>query len=126
MISPELYRKHILAQDVRFFKAVGGGRMHYCGSHGSVIDWFFTNPSLTGLDYDSTYHDLWSLCERAPKNVILLADVNLDTETGKRLLSGEWPNKKNIIIHAWASSTQQGKDMYRRLKASVDKHFLTV
>ena len=45
MISPELYRKHVLPRDIRFFDNVGGGRIHYCGSAKDVIEDFFKiNP----------------------------------------------------------------------------------
>ncbi len=52
MISPEFYRDHVLARDIEFYEAIGGGRMHYCGTTDAVIDEFFKAPLITRLDVD--------------------------------------------------------------------------
>ncbi|NMB95861.1 MAG: hypothetical protein GYA02_04505 [Clostridiaceae bacterium] len=119
LISPEQYKKHVLPRDMRFIHAIGGGRMHYCGTYGKVIDEFFKNTEVTGLDYDEQYHDLWSLSERAPKHFTLLCSTNSKSDTIKRLLSGDWPGKRNIIVMVYASSVDEGKDLVKKLRKSV-------
>jgi hypothetical protein len=117
MIRPEFYRDHILPRDVRFFEAVGGGRMHYCGSPDAVIDDFFCVPAITGLDYDAQYHDLWSVAARAPARVTLLESPS--QQTLKRLLAGDWPEKRNIVLYTSATSIEEGKDLLQALQKSV-------
>ncbi|MDT8390448.1 MAG: uroporphyrinogen decarboxylase family protein [Lentisphaeria bacterium] len=121
MISPELYRKHVLPWDARFFEAIGGGRMHYCGITGGIIDDFFNVPSITGLDVDCGIHDFFALCERAPSHCVL-------TPTGafsgtslviKRLLRGDWPAKRNIIVPVSTTSIEEGKRLLERLHKSM-------
>ena len=80
MISPELYFRHVMPRDIRFFESIGGGRMHYCGITDDVIDEFFKVASITGLDVDFAYHDFYSLCERAPKRVVLLISKGLRSQ----------------------------------------------
>ena len=119
MISPELYRNHILPRDKRFMKAVGGGRVHYCGNSGKVIDEFFKIPDISGLDYTVGYHDLWSLAERAPKQLTLCYWGDPDSQTIKKLLQGDWPKKRNIIIRLNVSSAEEAKAYLKRFRQSV-------
>ena len=72
MIRPEFYLGHVLPRNVRFFDTVGGGRMHYCGITGEVIDEFFAVPSVTGLDVACSHHDFFTICDRAPRRVVIL------------------------------------------------------
>jgi hypothetical protein len=58
-------RSSVLPRDKRFLTGIGGGRMHYCGITGEIIDDFFRVPSITGLDVDWTRHDFYALCDRA-------------------------------------------------------------
>ena len=119
MISPEFYRQHVLPRDVRFFDEIGGGRVHYCGTFGEVIREFFKAPSITGLDYDCPLHDLYELCEAAPPHVTLLLYVPTHYKLFHRLISGDWPKKRNLIIHSNASSVEEGKEVLDRLCRSV-------
>ena len=119
MISPAFYRDHVLPHDLRFFEAVGGGRMHYCGSWGEVLDEFFRVPAITGLDYDGSYHDLYDVCERAPARVTLLQSVSVDSALGRRLLSGDWPRKRNLIITTSAPTVEAGRDLLARFRRSA-------
>ncbi|MRR18548.1 MAG: hypothetical protein EG826_19065, partial [Deltaproteobacteria bacterium] len=48
LISAQLYLDHVLERDMRLMKAIGGGRIHYCGTQGRVIDEFFKNPDISG------------------------------------------------------------------------------
>jgi len=121
MISPRLYREHVLQRDMRFFDSIGGGRMHYCGITGEVIDDFLRIPSLTGLDVDCAHHDFFSLCERAPERIVL-APTQSFGETSpelERLLHGDWPRKRNIVVAASAASVEAGRDLLRRLRDSM-------
>lgn len=119
MISPEMYDRFVLPQDTRLLKSIGGGRMHYCGTSGKVIGSFLKNREISGLDYDSNLHDLWALSEMVPKNVVMLQTIDIETEAGQRLLSGNWPKKRNLIIQTNASSVEEGKEIFKKLKHSV-------
>lgn len=119
MISPQLYRRHVLPRDIRFFETIGGGRMHYCGITGEIIDDFFRVPAITGLDVDCTRHDFFALCERAPERVTLIGSFGPDSQEMNRLLRGDWPRKRNLVIIASASSTEEGKHLLRQLQQGM-------
>jgi len=119
MISPDLYRRHVLPRDRRFFQEVGGGRMHYCGITGEVIDDFFRVPEISGLDFDSSRHDFFALCERAPRSLVLCpGGYGADAPEIRRLLAGDWPRKRNIIVTVWVGSMAGGRELLARLRAS--------
>lgn len=122
MISPKFYTEHILSRDIRFMKAIGGGRVHYCGTSDEVIDEFVKNPEITGLDYDGRFHSLWSLSKRVPKNSTLLQwsdPPEGQNYTITRLLKGDWPKKRNIILQANVASIEEGKELLKKLRKSV-------
>lgn len=121
MISPEMYREHVLPRDARFLDGMGGGRMHYCGITGDVIDDFFRVPSLNGLDVDVTRHDFFALCERAPEHVVLMPTGawHCDSSDIARLLKGDWPRKRNIVVFVGAYSQKEGKQLLEALRASI-------
>lgn len=117
MISPGFYSNFVLPRDIRFLRAIGGGRIHYCGSHTEVIEQFFKNPEVTGLDVDGNLHDLWQLAEKAPDNLVLA----FQSYEGKfahidRLLAGDFPNKRNIIIYSSVETIEEGKELLARLR----------
>ena len=121
MLSPEFYREHVLPHDTRFFEAVGGGRMHYCGITDAVFDEFFRVPSITGFDVDCERHDFLSLCRRAPSRCVLTSTLAFDSESAEiqELLRGHWPAKRNIIIPVAAASVEEGKRMLEKLRGSI-------
>jgi hypothetical protein len=119
MISPALYREHVLPRDIRFFDSIGGGRMHYCGITGAVIDDFLRVPSITGLDVDCNRHDFLALCNRASSRVVLLGAFSDKSPEIQRLLRGDWPVKRNIIIQVNAPSVEEGKRLLERLRGSI-------
>lgn len=121
MISPAFYREHVLPRDIRFFDAVGGGRVHYCGLAGPVMEEFFRVPSITGLDVDAARHDFFALCDRAPARVVLAPTGPFRAESPEvaRLLAGDWPRKRNWILSVWTASVEQGKILLDRLRASI-------
>jgi uroporphyrinogen-III decarboxylase len=117
LISPATYARHVLPRDVRFMEALGGGRVHYCGTHGAVIDEYFRNPWITGLDFDTRHHDLWDVAARAPKELVLL--VGADRRIADRLLAGDWPAKRNVIYQIWVRSEDEGRDLLARLRKAA-------
>jgi len=122
MISPEFYTKHILPRDKKLLKAIGGGRIHYCGTSDKVMDQMFKIDDLTGFDYDANHHNLWDICDKIPKNITLLQwgdPPEAQQSTVERLLKGDWPKKRNIIIEAQAGSIEEGRELLKRLRASV-------
>lgn len=119
MISPEMYDRFVLPQDIRLMRAIGVGRMHYCGTSPKVIGSFLKNREISGLDYDSKLHDMWTLSELVPANVVMLQTIDVNTEEGQRLLSGNWPKKRNLVIQTNANSVEEGKAILKKLKQSV-------
>lgn len=121
MISPGLYCEHVLPRDMRFFEAIGGGRMHYCGITDAVIGEFFKVALITGLDVDCSRHDFFTLCERAPAQCVLTPTGAFARESSviQRLLRGDWPAKRNIIVPVAANSIEEGKQLMERLRKSI-------
>ncbi len=121
MISPELYREHVLLRDIRFFEAVGSGRMHYCGIAGAVMDDFLATPLITGLDIDIGRHDFFDVCERAPSRVVVAPTGSFghDSKEIRRLLRGDWPEKRNIVVSAFAPSIEEGKRLLENIRSSI-------
>lgn len=121
MISPEFYRDHILKHDRHFLESMGGGRIHYCGTAPGVIDDFFTIPSLTGLDVEFWRHDFHELAPRMPKRVSLIPTGNIwrDSDFMKRLLAGDWPAKRNLILQVSAKSVDDGKRILEQLRKAM-------
>lgn len=120
MISPAIYREFVLPRDTRFLDTIGGGRMHYCGLTGDVIADFLAIGSLTGIDVDTGRHDFRLLCEQAPARLVL-APWGFGEHSGElaRLLRGDWPAKRNIVITAGAPSVDEGKRLLDRLRESM-------
>lgn len=118
MLSTEFYREFIREYDQKVIDAMGMGRIHYCGTHDNgLTDSFFEMPNMTGLDFDGKYHDLWEMAERTPENVTLLVYATGDIR--KRLLAGDWPKKRNIIIQSYVSSIEDGRALYEKLRSSM-------
>lgn len=120
MIRPQFYRQYVMPRDIRILQSIGGGRMHYCGSSGEVIDAFFQVPYNHGLDYDAQYHDLWNLARRAPPQVTLLHWGNLSDRAIQRMLNGEFPPKRNIIVQVFVSSLEEGREVLQKLRRAAD------
>ena len=120
MISPDFYRRFVLPRDTRFLKAIGGGRVHYCGSWPEVIAEYYRLPMLTGLDFDWSIHDV-GLVDKAPARVVLTSTLPLvqGSPILEGMLAGRWPRKRNIIVNASAASVREGKDLLRRLRKAA-------
>lgn len=120
IISPELYKEFVMTEDNRFLKTIGGGRVHYCGSNKQVIDEFFKIKDMHALEIDCQYHDIVDISEKAPKDVtVMFCDWSTDLGNGpwlKKLLSGNIPNKKNIVISAKAANIEEAKKLYKEIK----------
>ncbi|MFH1709142.1 MAG: uroporphyrinogen decarboxylase family protein [Planctomycetota bacterium] len=119
LISPQQYREHVLPRAARFFAAVGGGRMHYYGLTADVIEDFFKVPGLHGLDIDCKVQDYFAICDRAPKHLVLFPTVGFapGTREYKRLLAGDWPRKRNIVIMVKAKDVAEGRELLTTLRA---------
>ena len=119
MIGPDFYVRHVLPQDIRLMEAIGGGRIHYCGSSQKVVPHFFENPMIHGLDFHSHRHDLWDICKTAPKSLTLMTSMAVDSSILQRLLSGDWPAKRNLIIGVPVANIEQGREVLAKLKKSL-------
>lgn len=122
-VSPDLYRDYIMQADERFLQGVGMGRIHYCGSYGEVLPDIFRLKGLTNLEMDLQYHDIMQVCEMAPREVSLFfCDWSNDPGNGpwlERLLGGEVPKKRNIVIGAKAESIEEARRVYDRIKTAL-------
>jgi hypothetical protein len=110
MIGPGMYGEFVLPRDIRLMESIGGGRMHYCGDNTEVIKAFFANEHIHSLDYDSR-HDLWELAALAPKDFALFQRIPQDSPTEQRLLNGDWPEKRNIILVVNAEDIDKGRNL---------------
>ncbi len=120
MISPRFYTEYVLPRDVRLLGSIGGGRVHYCGGHRQVIDEFFKNPEITGLDIDAGLHDLWSVAGNSPQKLVLVfQNYGKPFPQLERLLSGDWPRKRNIVLYTDVGTIEEGKDLLIRLRNSI-------
>ncbi len=120
MISPDFYRRYVLPRDIRFMQSIGRGRMHYCGGSSKVIESFISNPWITGLDIDAGLHDMWQMSAMCPENVVLvLQEYGKSFPKIDRLLAGDWPAKRNIILYTSAQDVEQGRELLARLRQSV-------
>lgn len=110
-----------MPRDVRFFESIGGGRVHYCGLTGAVIDEYFKVPTITGLDVDFDHHDFFALCERAPRPVVLMPTLPFKPGSPvlQRLLRGDWPAKRNIIIFTEAPTVEDAKRQLDQLRKAI-------
>ncbi|MFH0964411.1 MAG: uroporphyrinogen decarboxylase family protein [Planctomycetota bacterium] len=123
MISPEFYRSFVLPEDRRFFEAVGGGRLHYCGRSAAVLREFFAIPGLSCIDFDSRYCDPWRAAREAPENMPLWIWVDLDSkdpidkEVMRRLLSEERIPKRNMVYRIKGADLAERQAVARRLQS---------
>lgn len=120
MISPAHYREHVLPRDSRLFGAIGGGRIHYCGSNGDVVADFLRIPGCTGVDFlgGLSWADTWKHLRGAPAHLVVLKDVAAGSEQMRQLLDGDWPPRRNIILKVGAGSRDEGCELLARLRAS--------
>lgn len=122
LISPAAYRRFVLPHDLRLMEALGGGRIHYCGTHGAVIDAFATNPQVHGLDCDPGHHDFWALAPRLPERTVLcVTGAGADTPFVRRLLAGDWPAKRNLIVTVYAGSAEEGRAVLSGLRRAMPR-----
>jgi hypothetical protein len=120
MISPDFYEKYVLPRDNRLLSSVGGGRMHYCGGHSGVLENFCRNPLVTGLDMDAELHDPWEAAENANEKLVLaFQDYGKPFHGLERLLKGDWPKKRNIVVYTNVDSVEEGRQLKTRLLDSM-------
>ncbi len=119
MIDPDFYHRFIFPRDQQLIDSIGGGRIHYCGGSREIVRSFFTIAGLNGLDCDCQYHDLWELSRCAPAHVpLIFQQYGQPFPFTDRLLKRDWPEKRNIILITEASSIEEGKHLYKKLKDS--------
>lgn len=112
MISPELYSRYVLPRDIRLLRTIGGGRVHYCGGHFKVIEEFFKNPEVTGLDIDAGLHDVWDIAAKSPdKMVLAIENYGRQFAQLERLLKGDFPPKRNFIIYSTVHEIEEAKEL---------------
>lgn len=119
MISPKTYLKHVFPRDQSVLQAIGGGRVHYCGTPKEVIQSFFGIAGASSFDYDIQLHDLYALAEQAPKHLTLCQDVVPGSKLSERLLAGDWPRKRNLVVITRAKTITEGKELLGRLRRSI-------
>jgi len=120
MISPAFYRDYVLPRDHRLAAALGGLRVHYCGTAAPVLHDILSIPGLTGLDVDIKLHDWRTLADEVmPAHVVLMPTGNVLPPDIDRLLQGDWPKKRNLVIFAEAPNVQAGRELLARLRASI-------
>jgi hypothetical protein len=106
MISPGFYRENILKFDGRFLDSIDGGFVHICGNNSGIVTVFNDIQSLTGLEFNFNYIDLWEISDLLRPDCVLMCsgpvDPPLQTPLGaatlERLFKGELPSRKNIIF----------------------------
>ena len=129
-LSPELYREFVRQEDERFLAGVGGGRVHYCGSHGEFLPEIWSMKSVTSMEIDSQFHDIYEVCSRAPRNVVMMfCDWSNRPENGpwlEKLLRQGCPEKRNIVIQAKASGEEEAKRLYEKIKRAVDSETVLI
>ncbi|HMA99708.1 MAG TPA: uroporphyrinogen decarboxylase family protein [Spirochaetota bacterium] len=116
MISPELYTAHILPRDIQLMHAIGGGRMHYCGTSYAVIERFFENPLISAIDFDGSVHDLFQIALKAPDRTILFTGGRYNDALIQKLLAGEWPAKRNLVLKVTVPDIKTGKKVLNQLR----------
>jgi len=123
LISPAFYRRHVLQRDRRLFERIGGGRIHYCGTNTRVVGDFLSIPRCSGFDFLSGmgYDDVWSFAAKTPANAIILKDVDAGSPEMERLLSGDWPEKKTIILKTCCRSLDQARDLLGKLREAAPR-----
>lgn len=120
MLGPELYNEYVLPHDLRFFEAVGGGRIHCCGGAPGVIDNLVANPLISGMDFDSGLHDPGHVCQlAAPETVLVLQEYGKAYPYTERLLAGDWPEKRNVVLITEAPTLDAGRELLGKLRASI-------
>jgi uroporphyrinogen-III decarboxylase len=124
LISPDFYRGHVLARDRRLFQHIGGGRIHYCGTNTQVVDDFLSIPRCNGFDFmgGMEYDEVWKLAAKAPAGTVIMENVDAGTTAMERLLAGDWPAKRNIIIKSHCASLEEGRDLLGRLRAASSRN----
>ena len=48
-----------------------------------------------------------------------LTEIGRDSNTYERLVAGDWPLKRNIVLHVSAPSEDEGREMLEKLRKSV-------
>jgi len=119
LIAPELYINHVMKHDKRFFEAGGGGRIHYCGENRKMAELFFSLEKVSGCDASPPYKDApFEVCSAIPPNKVPFIPIGRrNSEVCKSILNGNLPEKRNIILRAYAPDTESGKALLNDLRS---------
>jgi hypothetical protein len=120
LLAPEFYVDYVMKHDKRFFDAIGGGRMHYCGNSRDMVQTFFTLKNVSGYDVIVPYEsDPLDVCNEIPANKVPWIPIgNRDSKACQELLKGKLPQKRNIILQASAPDVESGKALLNDLRSA--------
>jgi len=119
LLPPAFYVNHVMKHDVRFFDAVGGGRVHYCGNSREMAETFFTLEKVSGYDVNPPYENApFEVCDAMPAHKVPFIPVGgRDSDACQALLKGKLPEKRNMILKANAPDIESGKALLSELRA---------
>ncbi len=121
LLSPEAYTEHVKQHDERFFRAIGGGRLHYCGESRTMAKHFFGIDTIYGYDLKAVYEEAWlDFCNDIPAEKVPLIDAG-SRERGacREILEGRTLKKRNIILVAQAQDVEAGKRLLDDLRTAL-------
>lgn len=123
LLSPEFYIDHVMRHDKRFFDEIGGGRVHYCGNSREMVQTFFNLESVSGYDVTVPYAaDPLDVCNEIPSAKVPWIPIGgRDSKACQKILNGNLPQKRNIILQAAAPDVESGKALLNDLRSAFLK-----
>ncbi len=120
LLPPEFYVNHVMKHDMRFFEAVGGGRVHYCGTSREMAETFFKLDKVSGYDVNPPYDSApFEVCDAIPSRKVPFIPIGgRDSAACQSLLKGDVPRKRNMILQTSAPDIESGKALLRELRAA--------
>lgn len=120
LLPPEFYVDHVMKHDLRFFEAVGGGRVHYCGNSREMAKTFLSLENVHGYDVVPPYEKApFEVCDDIPANKVPLISIGgRESAACQQILTGHIPKKRNIILAASAPDVESGKALLNDLRTA--------
>jgi hypothetical protein len=123
LVSPEQYIEFIKPYDEKFLNAINGGRIHYCGTPGNVIQHIFSVQNNNGLDLDGSIHSPFDMEKIAGARQQILFSTHSESALIKQLLDGNWPKKKNLVfLIGGCKNVQDAIELKSALKKQFHKY----